>query len=190
MVVLLCFLVFIILAFIYIWTIISPYINSFRDAQTFWKSFKQEYEINKANNSNDINSSSKRNNHEDSTSNLPTTSSTLSSTSLVQLASAPPPSSPKRLAIKFFVSLVIDVIGGIAASIPYFGSLFEVIWAPVSSFLIYNLYQSKLFAGLGLIEELIPIVGLFPTALLAWLKEFLSYLLYIVAKVLVKIKET
>jgi hypothetical protein len=66
--------------------------------------------------------------------------------------------------LKLLVSIVIDVIGFLTYSIPALGELGDVVWAPVSSILVYFLYKSNLIAMGNFAEEILPGTDFIPTA--------------------------
>jgi len=49
------------------------------------------------------------------------------------------------------------------------GEFFDFIWAPISALLIYLLFRKPAFAGIALIEEILPGFDFIPTATMAWL---------------------
>lgn len=72
----------------------------------------------------------------------------------------------KRL---FFISIIIDLIGISSYLFPIIGEIFDVIWGPLGSILLYQLYGNIFFSvGLG-VEEILPgISDWIPTALIAF----------------------
>jgi hypothetical protein len=65
-------------------------------------------------------------------------------------------------------AICIDLIGYLTYSVPLFGELGDLIWAPISAWLIYKLFRSKTAATIGLIEEALPWTDFIPTATLTW----------------------
>jgi hypothetical protein len=71
--------------------------------------------------------------------------------------------------VSLFFALLIDAIGMASFSIPFVGEFADIVWAPISAFLIYKLFgHSLLFAGFGMLEEILPLTDIIPTATLAW----------------------
>jgi hypothetical protein len=65
-------------------------------------------------------------------------------------------------------SILIDAIGALTYLVPFIGEALDVAWAPISSFLVYQLYGNSVFALFNLIEELMPGMDFIPTACIAW----------------------
>jgi len=76
-----------------------------------------------------------------------------------------PPSPPNPLLLLIF-SLIIDIIGYFSYIIPGFGELIDVVWAPISAALLYQMYGSSLIAFAGFAEEIMPGLDLFLQLLL------------------------
>jgi hypothetical protein len=73
-------------------------------------------------------------------------------------------------------SILFDVIGMLSYLLPFIGETFDVIWAPIASFLIYKMYngpEGKMGSIISFIEE-IGIFGtdLIPTFTLTWLYKY------------------
>lgn len=78
--------------------------------------------------------------------------------------------------IKLILSLVLDIVGILSYLVPEFGELIDVIWAPLSTYILLKLYKnrvSKYTAVLGFIEEILPFTDFIPTFTITW---FLSNL--------------
>jgi len=69
------------------------------------------------------------------------------------------------------VSVVIDLIGVITYGVPFIGEIGDVVWAPISSSIIYYLYGNVLLSSVGFLEEIIPGTDFVPTATIGWLNE-------------------
>ncbi|MCG9790993.1 hypothetical protein [Flavobacterium algicola] len=73
------------------------------------------------------------------------------------------------------LSLLFDGIGMLSFTIPYLGEFTDVIWAPLSCYIMVKMYRGKVgkIAGIiGTIEELIPFTDVIPTFTLTWLYHF------------------
>lgn len=73
---------------------------------------------------------------------------------------------------KLFLSLVIDAIGYISFLIPGLGEVSDVVWAPVSAYLMTKMYKGnkgKIAAAVAFIEEAMPGLDVIPTFTLMWL---------------------
>ena len=49
-------------------------------------------------------------------------------------------------------------------------------WAPVSAWLIKQIFDDSLFSTLGLLEELLPLTDLIPTATLCWGRQYWRFI--------------
>ncbi|MBJ6367622.1 hypothetical protein [Snuella sedimenti] len=73
---------------------------------------------------------------------------------------------------KLVLCLFLDAIGYISFLIPGFGEFSDVVWAPVSAWLMTKLYKGragKIAAVVSFVEELMPGVDVVPTFTLMWL---------------------
>ena len=73
---------------------------------------------------------------------------------------------------KLFLSLVIDAVGYISFLIPGLGEVSDVVWAPVSAYLMTKMYKGnkgKIAAAVAFIEEAMPGLDVIPTFTLMWL---------------------
>lgn len=69
------------------------------------------------------------------------------------------------------LSLLFDTIGMLSYTIPVLAEFSDVIWAPISSFLLFKMYKGttgKLAAIFGFIEELFPFTDVIPTFTIVW----------------------
>lgn len=67
--------------------------------------------------------------------------------------------------------LVMDIIGYASYTIPIFGEVSDVIWAPISAFIFYRTFGGSLgtFGSLfNFIEELFPGLDFIPSFTLGW----------------------
>ena len=72
---------------------------------------------------------------------------------------------------KLLLSLLIDAIGMATYLLPVAGETGDLAWAPISAYLIYQLYGNGLISGLAFAEELLPGLDIIPTATIAWVLE-------------------
>ena len=75
---------------------------------------------------------------------------------------------------QLLVSFGVDSVGTLLGALPAVGQVVGFVWAPISSFIIYKVYDDALLTGTGLLEEMIPIplLSSLPTATLAWLRRY------------------
>jgi hypothetical protein len=80
----------------------------------------------------------------------------------------------KSTHFKLILSLIFDAIGLLSFVIPGVGEFSDVIWAPVSYWLMTKMYPGKLGQTSGIInfiEEAVPGLDFIPTFTLTWLYE-------------------
>jgi len=75
------------------------------------------------------------------------------------------------------LSIFFDGLGMLSFAIPFIGEFSDVIWAPLSAFLIYKMYGGTLGKSVGIIS-FVEEVGIFgtdflPTFTLTWLYKYL-----------------
>lgn len=75
------------------------------------------------------------------------------------------------------LSVLFDAIGMLSFIVPFVGETFDVLWAPISSFLIYKMYkgvEGKVGSIISFIEE-VSILGtdLIPTFTLTWIYKYI-----------------
>jgi hypothetical protein len=71
--------------------------------------------------------------------------------------------------------LLMDMLGCASYAIPFFGELFDLIWAPISALIYWRLFggvKGFLGGGFNFIEELLPGLDIIPTFTITW---FLQY---------------
>lgn len=77
---------------------------------------------------------------------------------------------------KFIAGIIFDLIGMASYLIPGLGELTDVIWAPISGYLMTRLYPGKtgVFAGaFTTIEELTPGLDIIPSFTIMWLYTYI-----------------
>jgi len=77
---------------------------------------------------------------------------------------------------KLTLSILFDAIGYISYIIPGFGEFTDIIWAPVSAWLLINMYKGntgKTAGAISFIEEILPGFDLIPTFTLTWIYAYI-----------------
>ena len=77
--------------------------------------------------------------------------------------------------LKLVLGLLLDFIGMLSYLCPVIGESFDIIWAPISGFLLTKMYTGQVgkIAGVfGTLEELIPFTDVVPTFTLTWIYVF------------------
>lgn len=79
---------------------------------------------------------------------------------------------------KLALSILLDAIGYVSFIIPGVGEFSDVIWAPLSAWIMVKLYKGnpgKVAAVVSFVEEALPGVDVIPTFTIMWFyTEFLS----------------
>ena len=73
---------------------------------------------------------------------------------------------------KLFLGILFDAIGYASFIFP----LFDIIWAPLSAYLMTKMYkgkEGKIAAVITFIEEAMPILDVIPTFTLMWIYTFI-----------------
>ena len=76
---------------------------------------------------------------------------------------------------KLFLGLLFDAIGMLSFAIPGVGEFSDVIWAPISGWLMTRLYTGRIGRTAGVItfvEELMPGMDVIPTFTITWLYTY------------------
>ncbi|WP_233885781.1 hypothetical protein [Tenacibaculum piscium] len=74
------------------------------------------------------------------------------------------------------LSILFDGIGLLSFVIPGVGEFIDVIWAPLSAFLIKRMYKGtkgNVAATLSFIEEALPGLDIIPTFTLTWIYTYI-----------------
>ena len=72
---------------------------------------------------------------------------------------------------KLLLSIILDAIGYVSFIIPGVGEFTDIVWAPLSGWLMTKLYKGKpgKIAGIiSFVEEALPFVDVVPTFTLMW----------------------
>ena len=71
--------------------------------------------------------------------------------------------------LKLLAAILLDLIGMASYIFPGVSELIDAVWAPISAFLVYFLFNRKLsWATFTFFEELIPFTDVVPSATIAW----------------------
>lgn len=76
---------------------------------------------------------------------------------------------------KLYLGLLMDFIGMLSYFLPVFGFTTDVVWAPISGFVLYKLYGGtvgKVAGIIGFLEELSPGLDFIPSFTLTWIYEY------------------
>ena len=76
---------------------------------------------------------------------------------------------------KLVLGILFDVIGMLSFTIPYVGEFGDVVWAPLSGFLMTKMYEGRVgkVAGiLTVVEELLPFTDVVPSFTITWIYTY------------------
>lgn len=76
---------------------------------------------------------------------------------------------------KLFLGLLFDAVGMLSFAVPGVGEFSDVIWAPVSGWLMTRMYKGRIGKTAGVItfiEELVPGMDIIPTFTITWLYTY------------------
>jgi len=71
-----------------------------------------------------------------------------------------------------FLGIVFDAVGMLSFTIPFIGEFSDVVWAPISGFLMTKMYKGRVGRIGGIIsfaEEFLPFTDLMPSFTLVWM---------------------
>jgi len=74
--------------------------------------------------------------------------------------------------LKLLLSLILDAIGYASFAIPIIGEFSDIIWAPLSGYIMTKMYKGKSGRVAGIItllEEALPWTDVLPTFTLMWI---------------------
>ncbi len=77
---------------------------------------------------------------------------------------------------QLFLGIVFDAIGMLSFIVPGVGEYTDVIWAPLSAYLIYNMYkgaEGKVAGIVSFVEEIAPGLDIIPTFTLTWIYKYI-----------------
>jgi hypothetical protein len=72
---------------------------------------------------------------------------------------------------KLILSLIFDALGFVSFLIPGIGEFSDIVWAPVSAWLMTKLYKGKIgkiAAVVTFVEEILPVADVVPTFTIMW----------------------
>ena len=77
---------------------------------------------------------------------------------------------------KLILGILLDFIGMLSYLIPGIAETLDVVWAPISGFLLvamYKGYTGKVAGVIGFLEEIIPFTDVIPTFTLTWIYQYI-----------------
>ena len=79
---------------------------------------------------------------------------------------------------KLFLGILFDFIGMLSYIIPGVAEYTDIIWAPISAFLMFSMYKGttgKVAGVISFIEEAFPFIDIIPTFTLTWIYKFVIH---------------
>ncbi|PWA09340.1 hypothetical protein [Flavobacterium laiguense] len=76
---------------------------------------------------------------------------------------------------KLILGLLFDGIGMLSFAIPYIGEFSDVVWAPLSGFLMTKMYEGRVGKTAGILtflEEILPFTDVVPSFTLTWIYTY------------------
>jgi len=74
------------------------------------------------------------------------------------------------------MSVIFDAVGYLSFAIPMIGEFTDVIWAPLSAFLMMKMYKGnlgKIGGVISFVEEILPAVDVLPTFTIIWIYKYI-----------------
>ncbi|WP_053992506.1 hypothetical protein [Mangrovimonas sp. TPBH4] len=76
---------------------------------------------------------------------------------------------------KLALSILLDAMGYVSFVIPGIGEFADIIWAPVSAWIMTKMYKGqkgRIAAGISFVEEAMPGLDVIPTFTIMWLYTY------------------
>ncbi|WP_338377301.1 hypothetical protein [uncultured Flavobacterium sp.] len=77
---------------------------------------------------------------------------------------------------KLILGIAFDLIGMLSYIVPVFAEVTDIVWAPISGFLMMAMYKGttgKIAGTISFIEEAFPFIDFIPTFTLTWIYKYL-----------------
>ena len=82
----------------------------------------------------------------------------------------------KKKTLLLIFGILLDIIGYLTFAVPALGEFGDVVWAPISAFLMYLMYKNAKGVGVGVIggflEEILPFTDFIPSFTLMWIYTY------------------
>lgn len=76
---------------------------------------------------------------------------------------------------KLILGIFFDLIGMLSYIVPVFAEITDIVWAPISGFILMLMYKGtvgKVAGIIGFIEEAFPFIDFIPTFTLTWIYQY------------------
>ena len=77
---------------------------------------------------------------------------------------------------KLVLGIIFDIIGMLSYLVPVFAEVTDIIWAPISGFVMMAMYKGmtgKIAGVISFIEEAFPFIDIIPTFTLTWVYKYI-----------------
>lgn len=77
---------------------------------------------------------------------------------------------------KLMLCIALDAVGYLSYLIPFLGEFADLVWAPISAYLLAKMFQGtvgKVGGAISFIEEAMPGLDFIPTFTLTWMYTYL-----------------
>ena len=77
---------------------------------------------------------------------------------------------------KLVLGIIFDIIGMLSYLVPVFAEVTDIIWAPISGFIMMAMYKGmtgKIAGVISFIEEAFPFIDIIPTFTLTWVYKYI-----------------
>lgn len=77
---------------------------------------------------------------------------------------------------KLILGILFDLIGMLSYVVPIFAEVTDLIWAPISGFIMMAMYKGttgKVAGVISFIEEVFPFIDFIPTFTLTWVYKYI-----------------
>jgi hypothetical protein len=85
------------------------------------------------------------------------------------------PKSKSNKKTKLILGIVFDLIGMLSYLVPVFAEATDIVWAPISGFIMMAMYKGttgKVAGIISFIEEAFPFIDFIPTFTLTWIYKY------------------
>lgn len=76
---------------------------------------------------------------------------------------------------KLIIGIILDAVGYVSFIIPGIGEFSDIVWAPISAWLMTKLYKGrsgKIAGIINFVEEALPVVDVIPSFTLMWIYTY------------------
>lgn len=76
---------------------------------------------------------------------------------------------------KLILGIIFDLVGMLSYIVPVFAEVTDIVWAPISGFLMMAMYKGmtgKVAGVISFIEEAFPFIDIIPTFTLTWIYKY------------------